>query len=37
MIAPEGAPTHVAFTLYAVGAALAAILQLDKLSLDDIK
>ena len=26
MIAPEGAPTHVAFGYYAVGAALAAIL-----------
>jgi len=37
MIAPEGAPTDVAFTLYDVGAASAAILQLDKLPLDDMK
>jgi hypothetical protein len=37
MIAPEGAPTDGAFAHHDVGAASAAILQLDELPLDDIK
>jgi len=37
MIAPEGAPTDGAFAHHDVGASLAAILQLDKLPLDDMK